>query len=250
MLASYAPLSSGLIVQDVFQNNLLNSVTGTALTLSGSVSYIPGPYSGTTAINIVNTAGSTASNFVYESISNLTSPYSISFWFNAQSLPSSNSYSTIVGLGTDNNWALRFMIDASDNCFKLQVRNSGNPVWFGSLPVNTNTWYHVVYTITASYDNSLFVNGLLVSSANLTQITQINRYALGTQLSNNQEYAFNGYIDNFYLYNRILTTDEINVLSSYIQQPISGVIVQDLFQNKNLMRLTHCLIFQHQNVYN
>lgn len=139
-----------------------------------------------------------------------TNSLSISTWFN---LTSTTSTAIITDGGGDLN-------------FRLQIVNGrlngkiGNGVsWLGvvsgSTDLKLNQWYHVVqiYDISNNTDK-LYLNGVLdgSSSATLTRNS-----ASGISIGNysmSDAYAFSGSIDEFRVYNKAISTTEINQLYS------------------------------------
>ena len=91
----------------------------------------------------------------------------------------------------------------------------------GITSLTTGAWNHFVITITSSgntnvYQNSTNIaNNITFVAPNIPGTSGYNWNAIGTGI-NNGNYGdgiyYNGYIDNFRIYNRIITTTEINTL--------------------------------------
>jgi hypothetical protein len=103
----------------------------------------------------------------------------------------------------------------SSSTLNNQIGNNATPSLSGALsPYALNQWFHYVVTMDAS-GHRIYVNGELQSSnteaANLAALTNRN-LVLGRFDSN--WYPLNGAIDEFRVYNRVLTLDEIAALSN------------------------------------
>ena len=77
-----------------------------------------------------------------------------------------------------------------------------------SVGVSVGTWYHAVITVNASNGLTLFVNNSQVGST-ITQTPSINGLMIGSIRDNWASYAFSGYLDDYRIYNRVLTGTEI-----------------------------------------
>jgi hypothetical protein len=101
----------------------------------------------------------------------------------------------------------------ASNTLNNQIGNNASPTLSGALsPYALNEWFHYVVTMDANGHN-IYVNGVLQSSnsdpANLAALTNRN-LVLGRFNSN--WYPLNGAIDEFRVYNRVITNDEIQAL--------------------------------------
>lgn len=194
----YLPFDA-LPITDMMGNSAI-TVTGSAPLVAGKV--------GTSAINLANTAGGTATNYVRGSWTGAAN-FTVSFWFNAQSLASyTNLFSTY-------NANVTLYILPSPFYIALYV---GTTNIASTTSILTNRWYNV----TAIYQNggtcSLYLNGSLVASGTASwNPNLLSGYALGTSVVD-QVYTLNGYIDDFRLYNFAAP----NVVSPYIYLPLDG----------------------------
>ena len=215
--AGLTGVTNGLIYYAPLSNSLLDNVSFSTLTSNGSISYYTsGLYS---ALNLVNTAGATSGtiNLVRENITlypTYTS-FTVSCWFNAQSLPQSGlNNSTVFSFGTSIQTLLMASIQNNTNTFTMSGYGSGNVAFsYGSLAVTTNTWYHVVATFSSSGTCTLYANG--VSNGTSTGVgilnNSLNMFSLGSICHANFA-AFNGYLADFRVYNRILSSSEVSQL--------------------------------------
>jgi hypothetical protein len=198
----------------------LNDASGNnvALAQTGTVMYVPGSV-GSNAIYLANEAnvsgGTVSSNYILGSYT-FPSVFSVSQW-----VLCSKFNSNIVQVFFYTNTS------AVTNSIGLYISNSTiqasfwntNNTGTGSIVPVINTWYHVVFT----YNNgslTLYVNGVQNGSTISSTIVQ-NGFALG-YISSPTTYAFAGYIDDFRIYNRILTAAEITTL--YNQTPFQPIL--------------------------
>lgn len=102
--------------------------------------------------------------------------------------------------------------------------------------INDNSWRHYVWTISPSGVYTYYVNNTAVytTGSGLTYpspVTRVTNY-IGNSLSNPRSY-FNGGIDDFRMYNRVLTTTQIAAiynkteygytLNNYINYGVTGI---------------------------
>jgi hypothetical protein len=187
---------NGLIDDFRFYNSAIPYVPVSNVNITGSLSYVPGVV-GLNAVNLVNTASGTATNYVTGFISPGNN-FTISGWFNAQSL----SGGTCVVLRLAN---------SSHNFVSItcNTSNIGFGYWTGSADVtigtlvniSVNTWYHFVLIVSIGGTGYAYVNGQSVGSAAVTGLGgTIDRFILGANTGSPIS-AFNGYIDDFRIYN-------------------------------------------------
>jgi hypothetical protein len=159
-------------------------------TVTGSVSYVPGVV-GLNAVNLVNTAGETATNYVRGAWTGAPN-FTVSFWFNLQSS---------LAIGYQNmftSYSAAWAIDMSND--RLELWNGGSKVVSSTLSVNT--WYHAVGTFVANGTGELYLNGSRVGTyaCGATAGTSSGSFGLGTNDTNTVN-AANIYIDDFRIYN-------------------------------------------------
>ena len=143
-----------------------------------------------------------------------TGPFSIEAWVNYSRLTSANN--CIVAKGTNADVPVDYALEiSSGGKLRPHIQLDGN--WYAfdcNTTLNSNTWYHVAMV----YDGSQlkgFVNGALDGSENLSGTVHTSDYsfrigAYAPSLTTNaQADFFIGKIDEVSLYNRALTTNEI-----------------------------------------
>ena len=134
---------------------------------------------------------------------------SISLWFNVSAIPRSAYYFLFTlqdTLGYPNGKRIYYMIDPSN---KINI-NGQLTVPF---TVTINKDYHLVVTITTGNVGKIYVNNVLVASGTISypSFTNVSGYnSIGRDPIGD---GINGTIDEFRLYNRVLTVNEVNVLS-------------------------------------
>jgi Concanavalin A-like lectin/glucanases superfamily/Peptidase family M23 len=148
---------------------------------------------------------------------NLTNAFTFSMWVNMQSTTGRDGYGAINTYGyhslftknCDRGQLQAAIVPNSNGTFQFNTYASSigsNP----SIPFALNQWKH----LSVVYDGTNlmhFVNGILVSSlvANLN-LTPSNSYNLIIGKMGCWGYFFNGFIDEFRMYNRGLTNSEVN----------------------------------------
>jgi|GEM_PF-2372302 len=161
---------------------------------------------------------------------NLNGDITIESWVKPSSQPSGNDVYTIVSKwDSDNNGrSYYFSYGAIGGNTKMfcGVSNSGttNPVVTFSQTLNTNVWYHVAMVYVSSTGNcNIFVNGSSIGS-NATDsggaYISAASFAIGAQMDNLPSQFFDGKVDDVRVYNRALTSSEIQ---DAFQNPIELV---------------------------
>ena len=209
------------------ENSVADVVGTSAPTATGSVTYTTGIV-GTYAAVISNTAAGTASNYIRGTMSNTTA-FTISGWINLQSIPGSGLISAITVLGGAGNYVA---VSYFNNYTMNSILYNGLMFFFyntGSVPVvvgnfsnvSINTWYSFTYIFSATGTCSAYVNGTLVGSvAGQTLLGSLTTYSIGCGVTNTAQ-AFNGYIDDYRLYNSAVTYSPI-VPMNWAYTAVSG----------------------------
>ena len=179
------------------------AITNTTLTVTGSPALVTGIV-GSNAVyfnNAIN--GSNGTQYIRGTISLMPS-FTISFWFNLQTFVSSyyqilfSMYSTGVQIYINNVTQQIGMVVPSGSGTGMVI----SP--FTSIALNT--WYNVTLTFQTggSYyfylNNSLITSGAAVGTGTFTS----TNFSLGTY-DNSIINSFNGYIDDFKIYNSAIT---------------------------------------------
>ena len=209
------------------ENSVTDVVGSSAPAVTGSVTYTTGVV-GTYAAVISNTAAGTASNYIRGTMSNTTA-FTISGWINLQSIPGSGLISAITVLGGAGNYVA---VSYFNNYTMNSILYNGLMFFFyntGSVPVvvgnfsnvSINTWYSFTYIFSATGTCSAYVNGTLVGSvAGQTLLGSLTTYSIGCGVTNTAQ-AFNGYIDDYRLYNSAVTYSPI-VPMNWAYTAVSG----------------------------
>ena len=178
-----------------FENSTADIMGNSAVTPSGSIAYVTGKV-GTNAVNLVNTAGSGASNYLRGAWTG-SNAFTVSGWFNAQTI--AGGQDTIVSAY---NGGFVLYINASSQ-IQLYVPTSTSGInILGSPPtITTNTWYSFTCIYQLGGVCSFYLNNVLLGTVTSTaNVYTTTLFSLGTY-DMNQTAAFNGYIDDFRIYN-------------------------------------------------
>lgn len=166
-----------------------HTFTGTALAFDGSTS--TGPYA----------AAAAASDF-------FASTYTIEFWFK---VPSKANSQELFRVGDD-------VACEVESTGKFLYYYRGQLVNPATTTYNNNTWRHCVITRDASRVTTVYMNGVSIGSftAPTGGATDANFYIGGSQYS---EQAIKGSIDEFAIYNTVLSSGRI---AAHLAGPIDG----------------------------
>ena len=178
------------------------------VTPTGSPGYVPGVV-GSQALNLTNTLGPTtsapATQYIRASWSG-SSRWSVSFWFNMQSYSTGQSQSTLFSSFEDT-----ILIMIYNNSLGLYT-NSGTQIATTTQP-SMNTWHYVTYIHQNNGLCSLYLNNSLVGTYNNpSALGTATRFSLGTYNAV-ALYPFNGYIDDFRIYNYAIAYSPINPMN-------------------------------------
>jgi hypothetical protein len=81
-----------------------------------------------------------------------------------------------------------------------------------------NVWHHIAITVTSANVINIYVNGTLVKTNVAGQAglyaTSFSSNRIGGVPVNNGGFSFNGYVDNFCMFNKILTQAEVTSIAS------------------------------------
>jgi len=161
-----------------------------------------------------------AARFVALGISN--KEFSIAFWINPVQV---NGGTIVYVSNSDNSWCLPFIGCTKDGVIVAQIKSNKNTIvtTLGSI-LKTNVWTHIATTYSKSNGQKLYINGLMYSFS-ITNILynasgESNYITIGTSsaldsLCNQGQIRseqFYGSIDELRIYNRELTTPDIDIL--------------------------------------
>ena len=194
-------------------NSILDSGSANiSATVTGMASYVNGIV-GANALNLVNTAGGAPTNYIRGAISNYPN-FSVSGWFNFQSLPSSGT-SSIFGMG---HWGGTYfdVYYAAGSGLIIGFYNTSNvfTVIGQSASISANTWYNFTVIFQSAGTCTAYLNNASIGSvAGTALLNATTTFAIGTH-TNYPEVAFNGYIDDLKIYNYAITFSPLVSLNS------------------------------------
>jgi hypothetical protein len=137
---------------------------------------------------------------------------SFAFWFKANN---AGTYSRLFNFSSAVKTNSIFFLVGTNNQIGVSVYNGttyGDVFNVYSLNVNDNAWRHVTWTISPDGVNNLYINGTFASTFNTNYPSAVTRNInyLGYNEFGNP--LFNGAIDDFRVYNRVLTINEAQLL--------------------------------------
>ena len=198
-----------------FNDNLINtcgSPTGTAT----GITYGAGQFN-----NAVDLNGSTGKISLGNQTWFNAGDYSVSFWMRNEGNDSNYqiivSQRTSTDAGSPINISMYGVSYGSNN--GMLYFNVGGSYFVSNTALSKNTWYHVVFIIVAGGAMNIYINGVLDSNStteSTTRPTPTNQnLAIGANGSNN-DYPFNGKIDQFRVFNSALSATQVSELYNEI----------------------------------
>lgn len=200
-----------------FENgSVLDTMGYSAVSARGTMNFVPGVV-GTSALNLVNPVAGTAVNYLRGSWAG-SANFTVSFWFNAQALGGSQQllFSSYAG-----NYVIYLN---PSNQITIYLPSGGTSLNAITGPViSINTWYYVTAIFQTNGTCSLYLNNSLIgtytNSGGVSPYTG-TAFAIGTYDINTNS-AFNGYIDDFKLYNSAVPFNALGPMN-YTQAAISN----------------------------
>ena len=189
-----------------FENSIIADVMGNStVSVSGSPAFVTGPI-GSKAMNFVNTAGGLGTKYLTVPWTG-SSNFSISFWFNAQTI--NNTQQNII---TSSSGHVCFYIKSTTNYLSFFIPSGGGTsaidIATSSTAILSNTWYNVVGVFQSNGICSLYINNVLIGGGSQTggfgTVTTTSVY-IG---SYNGNQSFNGYIDDLRIYNYAISMNQ------------------------------------------
>ena len=155
--------------------------------------------------------GLTGSVKLASGFANFTNGFTWEGWVNPSSLASNGSYQPWFNLGngasSDNVWFGRYY----NNNLALQIYHGGSNTGFMVInnAIELNKWQHFAVTIDGAGNATVYKNGIIIASANVTPITNINRTSnyLGKDDFGNTPFA--GQMDEVAFYNKSLNGSQL-----------------------------------------
>ena len=178
-------------------NNSFDSSGQSKLTVTGSPGVVTGIV-GANALNLANGGSSPATQYIRGSWTT-PSNFSVNLWINWQTRNASNQnfiFSACTG-------SVILYAQLSTN-FLVLVLPGGNSI-STSFQIALNTWYNVTFIIQTNSTCSLYVNNALIGTAAATTMTSSGFFGLGTYDASSTANPFTGYIDDFKIYNYVVT---------------------------------------------
>lgn len=175
--------------------------------LSGAISF-------TNATSSVQIASLTALGTINE-------PFSISLWLRPTLLSGTLVY--VSRTATGHVWCMSMMGFASNGSIVVQIWTGTIQALFGLRLSTASVWYHIVQTWSSTNGLRIYINNILVvfeASATAYAASSASNFVTLANRPNNscawgaigQPSAFYGDIDDFRIYSRELTADDICAL--------------------------------------
>lgn len=222
-----------------FENNIIDQASGLSFNIGStllSFQGVPPSYNSTTvkigtySAMFNNTAGGTPINYISRTnaINGNNGDFSISLWINIQNVTSSNMIPMMVSFGGAN---IYILIDTTTNTLKYIV-NIPSASFLNIATMlfgfNYKQWYHIVLSVNIS-NNKVFgyVNGYPVGSITLPTLATYSTPTICIGSGTSLNLAYNGLIDDFRVYNGVLTS--VDVFSLYNNgSSVPGTIISNL----------------------
>ena len=140
------------------------------------------------------------------------SSYTISFWVNPEShygYPYGNEIHLAGRYGYTQNGSMKISYESGKLLYKHN--NNGNSTVNTNQNLNTNTWTHITLTFNAqTYIGNFYINGEKKHSTTFSYLpnSATANFSIGMDALNGNR-VFNGKIDEFYLFNRAITENEV-----------------------------------------
>ena len=196
-------------------NNSLTDMMGNiSPTPHGTMSYTAGK-SSQYALNLANTPASAASKYVRGTWSG-SSSFTMSFWFNAQSLGAQQ-----ILVGAYNGQFQLLLLGNNQLAFYVPI-GGGNTIISYTPGITINTWYHWTVSFKQSGLCSMYLNGTLVGTYNNSSPftgSSSGSFTIGCQDDSGTQ-AFNGYINDFKIYNTAGPYDTWSPMPRIASSPI------------------------------
>ena len=218
---SYLPTTSNLTTWYTFDGGSLADKSGNGYTLAatGTAKYTANAKVGSTAVYLANEAtvnvASRAVNYLTNaSYTMSTTPtYSVACWVNFNTLTINSGNTSVL-------WC--FGTTAAFNSYFYNTNNTtigfndGNTAAYVLSSLTTGAWNHFAVTRQSGGSNVLYVNGSPVAyGAASVSTTAGTALQLGESIITGQTSSFAGYIDDFRVYNRVLSPTEVaNIYST------------------------------------
>jgi len=143
----------------------------------------------------------------------------MSAWVQFTKLPQSGGYSSLFSLGISTTEYIVFLVTYSSATYAT-LQAASNSTATAGFSVATGIWYHITGVWVPSSTVTLYVNGSHIGTTNSTSGTFTSGIlVIGDSFITAYNRPFAGYIDDFRLYNRALTSAEIAYLAGNAVYP-------------------------------
>ena len=184
------------------------------ITPTGSITYTTGT-SSQYAVNLANTPASAASKYIIGTWTG-SSSFTMSFWFNAQSLGAQQ-----ILVGAYNGQFQLILLGNNQLAFYVPI-GGGDVIIYYTPGILQNTWYHLSVSFKQSGLCSMHVNGVQVGTYNnVSSFTGSSSgiFTIGCQ-DDSRTQAFNGYINDFKIYNTAAAYDTWSPMPRFASSPL------------------------------
>jgi hypothetical protein len=200
---------------DLIGTRLYNYASGAGVV---DASLVNNPVFGTTSgYNEIRLVAALSQYVQLPSFTNTANGLSISCWFRGNA---TSDFSRICDFatGTNGNNDMFIAVRSNDLCYRI----SGTTIYYGltSSNINNNVYYHLAFVLSARSGSTCTVtaylnNVLKYTGTNITYPSLLTRTFCSIGKSSYASNAtFNGAINNFFMWNRALSTTEISALYS------------------------------------
>ncbi|MBI3991358.1 MAG: hypothetical protein HY350_04325 [Candidatus Omnitrophica bacterium] len=202
-------------------NNTVNDFSGNGNngTVTGTTTYVTGKvgkafdFNGNTSINCGNNSSLSISDNI-----------SIEFWIYPKVWPTAYSIQPVSKWTTTSNanYVMYFYGSASGGMYKYIgfYANAGG-TWKNVSPLylipNLNTWYHVVWTYNSGTGGQLYINGTAAGSLTGSGVLTTNNKNVLLGRSGTSGESLNGTLDEVKIYNRVLSSTEVQQMYQAVQ---------------------------------
>jgi Concanavalin A-like lectin/glucanases superfamily len=204
-------ITSGLLAFFSFDNTLADFQNTITLVGSGSISYGSGRVA-KQAVYLANESsitGGTYPTIYLRSTYNLPTTFSVSVWFKPTNTSRGNLFTSYNGFSPSNspsNTINIYMYAGSVYIAYSHVANNGS-----GYSISVGTWYNAIITVNNG-SFTLYMNGSQ-SGGTLSSTPYISGFSIGDYAENSSDfYTYAGYLDDYRIYNRVLTGSEISAI--------------------------------------
>jgi len=136
----------------------------------------------------------------------------------------SATWQRVFDFGNDTNQYLFLAASLGTGQLRFSIKNGGAEQQLNAPALTVGKWSHVAVTLGAS-GASMYVNGVLVNESAAVTISPLDFKPVLNYIGRSQfsDPLFNGYIDEFSVYNYALSANEVAQISGTLANGISGV---------------------------